>query len=65
MAFAQADLYGFFFRRPRKRVQILCVEEDATHTWEELVDPANAEHTYRILETFTALEALSPAQADH
>src|SRR5262249_9780357 len=42
---AQADLYGFFFRRPKKRVQILLVEEDATETWDEPVNGANAENT--------------------
>jgi hypothetical protein len=59
IAFAQADLYGFFFRRPTKRVQILVVEEDATQTWEEPVDSANAEGT---LSTFARIDAGEPAR---
>lgn len=42
VAFAQADLYGYFFKRKTKRVQILIVEENKKETWEENVDEANA-----------------------
>jgi hypothetical protein len=31
-ALAQADLYGYFFNRPRKRVQLSVVEEDQTRS---------------------------------
>src|SRR5262249_61039205 len=36
-AMAQADLYGYFFRRPNKRVQILVMEEARTATFQEPV----------------------------
>ena len=42
VAFAQADLYGYFFKRKTKRVQILIVEENKKETWEENVNEANA-----------------------
>jgi CRISPR/Cas system-associated exonuclease Cas4 (RecB family) len=42
VAFAQADLYGYFFKRKRKRVQVHVMEEDRTETWEEDVDDTNA-----------------------
>jgi hypothetical protein len=45
LALAQADLYAFFFRRLRKRVQILVIDEDATETYEEPVDVGQAEYT--------------------
>jgi CRISPR/Cas system-associated exonuclease Cas4 (RecB family) len=42
VAFTQADLYGYFFRRRGKRVQIHVVEEGRTEAWEAPVDEANA-----------------------
>ncbi|HEV2970058.1 MAG TPA: hypothetical protein VGY55_08710 [Pirellulales bacterium] len=45
VAFAQADLYGYFFIRPKKRVQIHVLQNETTETWEEPVDIANAEGT--------------------
>jgi len=42
VAFAQADLYGYFFRRGKKRVQIYVRERDEVFTWMEKVDTANA-----------------------
>jgi CRISPR/Cas system-associated exonuclease Cas4 (RecB family) len=42
VALAQADLYGYFFRRQRKRVQIHIVEEKLTETFESNVDVDNA-----------------------
>lgn len=36
VAFVQADLYGYFFRRPRKRVPILVVQECELVTWDDL-----------------------------
>ena len=37
-ALAQGDLYGFFFRRQNKRVQIYVVNQAETYTWHEKVD---------------------------
>lgn len=51
-AFAQADLYGVFFRRATKRVQLLVREDDRIERWHEPVDPSNAE---RLLRTFQAV----------
>jgi hypothetical protein len=45
VAFAQADLYGYFFERPLKRVQIFIRETNETKTWMELVDRDHAEET--------------------
>ncbi len=42
VAFAQADLYGYFFRRDKKRVQIYVRGKDKVFTWMERVDTANA-----------------------
>lgn len=53
VAFAQADLYGYFFRRPRKRVQIYVREEGRIETWEESVSRRNAEE---LLERFRELD---------
>lgn len=53
VAFAQADLYGYFFRRDTKRVQIYIVEEGVTKTWEVGVDINNA---LEILEEFKAID---------
>ncbi len=61
VALAQADLYGYFFRRDTKRVQIHIVEEGVTKTWEEAID---VNHVLETLERFKALdkgaEALPP-----
>jgi hypothetical protein len=43
VALAQADLYGHFFNRPCKRVQIYVVEEDETRTWDLPIDRDGAE----------------------
>jgi hypothetical protein len=43
VATAQANLYGLFFDRPGKRVQLYVVEEDATQTWDLAVDRDAAE----------------------
>jgi len=45
IAFTQADLYGHFFERPKKRVQIYIEELGEARTWEELVDSDRAEKT--------------------
>ena len=41
-ALAQGDLYGYFFRRKNKRVQVYVVDEKETVTWHEEVNEANA-----------------------
>jgi len=43
VALTQADLYGYFFKRNRKRVQIYVIEEDKTETWDTAVDTIRAE----------------------
>jgi CRISPR/Cas system-associated exonuclease Cas4 (RecB family) len=42
VAVAQADLYGYFFERPKKRVQIYVIETGKTITLEVNVDRDNA-----------------------
>jgi hypothetical protein len=58
VALAQADLYGYFFRRPKKRVQIHIVEENPTKTWEEPIAVVNAERT---LSAFARVDEGQPA----
>jgi len=43
VALVQADLYGLFFRRGIKRVQIYVLDDQETKTWEEAVDKESAE----------------------
>jgi len=45
VALAQGDLYGYFFRRRRKRVQIYVVEYESTQTWDEIVGEERAIET--------------------
>jgi len=45
VALTQADLYGYFFKRNKKRVQIHIVEERRTETWEENIDKGRARKT--------------------
>ncbi|RLI44743.1 hypothetical protein DRO64_03535 [Candidatus Bathyarchaeota archaeon] len=47
VALTQADLYGYFFKRNRKRVQIYIMENDMTETFEEKVDKFHAIETLR------------------
>jgi len=42
VALAQADFYGYFFRRPNKRVQIYIMDEGKTQTLDEPVSEQNA-----------------------
>jgi hypothetical protein len=58
VALAQADLYAHFFRRPKKRVQLYIVEENATETHEETVSAAQAEDT---LKAFARVDGGQPA----
>ncbi len=45
VATAQADIYGYFFKRKTKRVQIYITEESVTETWEGAIDIARVEKT--------------------
>ncbi|MFC2113193.1 hypothetical protein ACFLTA_08000 [Bacteroidota bacterium] len=38
VAFTQADLYGYFFKKEKKRVQIYIKDEKKTETWENQVN---------------------------
>jgi CRISPR/Cas system-associated exonuclease Cas4 (RecB family) len=58
-ALAQADMYGYFFQRPRKRVQIHLVDEGETETHDEPVDLARAEET---LAAFARVDRGEPAR---
>ena len=53
VAFVQADLYGYFFKRPRKRVQMYIVKEGKTETWEEDVKKGEA---LNLLERFKRVD---------
>lgn len=53
VALAQANLYGYFFGRNTKRVQIHIVEEGVTKTWEEAID---VNHALETLEKFKVLD---------
>ncbi|MEM1829688.1 MAG: ribonuclease H-like domain-containing protein [Thermofilaceae archaeon] len=47
VAFAQGDLYGYFFRRIKKRVQIHVIGEERTRTWYTKVNEVNAVYTLK------------------
>ena len=47
MAMAQADIYGFFFRRREKRVQMMTRRDGRIYTWHEGVDVKNAFETLK------------------
>ncbi|MCL5256175.1 MAG: hypothetical protein M1319_00045 [Chloroflexi bacterium] len=53
VAFTQADLYGYLFRRSAKRVQIFIVDEEVTETWEEGTSESRAVET---LASFRAMD---------
>jgi len=58
VAIAQADLYGYFFQRQKKRVQIEIIEESKTDTYEQPVNPARAKET---LDAFARVDSGQPA----
>ncbi|GBC73205.1 hypothetical protein HRbin04_00601 [archaeon HR04] len=45
VADTQADLYGYFFRRAKKRVQLYMMKEDKINTWEDNVNQIRALET--------------------
>ncbi len=45
VASTQADLYGYFFKRDRKRVQIYVVQQDRVWNFDDEVDASRAEET--------------------
>lgn len=49
VAFAQADLYGLFFQRLKKRIQIYVMEDESMETFEEKVDVSTAENTLQAI----------------
>jgi len=53
VALLQADLYGYFFRRKEKRVQIYIVEEKTTKTLNEQV---NSKKVINVLENFNKID---------
>jgi hypothetical protein len=59
VALAQADLYAYFFHRPKKRVQVHVVEENVTETYEEAADAARAED---VLAAFARVDVGQPAR---
>jgi len=63
VALAQADLYGYFFRRRRKRVQIYVVEEANTQTWDEPVSEESALKTLNDFERIDKGELAKPPKA--
>jgi hypothetical protein len=56
---AQADLYGHFFDRPQKRVQMFIKEDGKTETFDGPVDHRNAEIT---LDSFARVDQGEPAR---
>ena len=53
VALAQADIYGYFFKRPEKRVQILDRRAGEVYTYHE---PVDVDHALETLEEFRAVE---------
>jgi len=46
----QADLYGYFFKRAIKKIQIYVVNDNTTHTFKSEVDRENAENALNFFE---------------
>ena len=54
VAHNQADLYGFFFKRDEKRIQVYIIDKNKTETWQDRVNKKQAE---TILEKFRRVDA--------
>lgn len=59
VAMAQADLYGMFFQRAEKRLELLSVEEGFLET---ISAPVNLEYAMETLRGFSAVEEGEPAR---
>jgi len=57
-ALVQADLYGYFFKRENKRVQVYILRNGKTVTWQEKVDEKEA---VSLLEAFKQLDETGEA----
>lgn len=53
VAHNQADLYGFFFKRGEKKIQIYIVDSDRIETWQDRINKSQAE---AILEKFSRVD---------
>ncbi|MEM4469212.1 MAG: hypothetical protein QXS32_09125 [Candidatus Nezhaarchaeales archaeon] len=62
VAQAQADLYGYFFKRRKKRVQVRVRETGKIETWESNVDTKEAEHVLNGLARVVEGEILLPSE---
>lgn len=62
VAQAQADLYGYFFKRRKKRVQIRIRETGEIKTWESDVNAKEAEHVLDGLAKVVEGEVLLPPE---
>jgi len=63
VAHNQADLYGFFFKRDEKRVQVYIVDEERNETWQERVNKNQAETILGKFRRVDAGELPLPPQA--
>lgn len=59
VALTQADLYGYFYNRPQKRVQIYIEEERKVETY---VQPINLERVEKTLNAFLKVDEGMPAR---
>ncbi|MEM0203674.1 MAG: hypothetical protein QXO16_07490 [Archaeoglobaceae archaeon] len=60
IAFTQANLYGYFFRRAKKRVQIYVREEERVETWENEVNVGGAQKVLKRFKEIKRVERLRP-----
>lgn len=56
VAFTQADLYGYFFKRETKRVQMFIKSEGAIETWNEAID------VNRVIETLSKFKKMDEGE---
>ena len=62
MAGTQADLYGLFFHRPRKRVQVRVMEDGHVETLDTGIDRENALFTLERVRSIVRGEMPSPPE---
>ena len=63
VAFAQADLYAYFFEKELKRIQIYAIGTGDMNTWEEPADTLRAEETLQRFAAVIAGELPPPPKA--